>query len=199
MDSFKTLRTYLLMCGMLVMLHSTEGPAQQSPTAAAKSTPQSAPERDGQHDFDFCFGSWKTHIRHLRNPLTGSTTWDDLEGTVVVRPIWGGRANLDELEVDGPAGHIEEMTLYLYNPQTHQWNLTGADSSDGTLGRPMYGEFKNGRGEFIDQEMFKGKAILVRNIWSEVTPNSHRFEQAFSNDGGKTWEPHWIAVLTRQP
>ena len=62
----------------------------------------------------------------------------------------------------------------------------------------MIGEFKNGRGELISQEPFKGRTILVRGTWSEITPNSHRFEQAFSDDGGKTWEPNFVAVLTRQ-
>ena len=153
--------------------------------------------RDGSHDFDFEIGTWKTHISRLLHPLTGSTTWTDLDGTSVVRKIWNGRANLVELEVDGPDGHVEGLSLRLYNPDAHQWSLNFANARSGTLGVPTVGEFKNGRGEFFDQEQFNGRTILVRNVWSDITPTSGRFEQAFSDDGGKTWEVNWIATDTR--
>jgi hypothetical protein len=154
--------------------------------------------RDGQHDFDFHLGNWKTHISRLEHPLTGSTTWLKYEGTLVVWKVWEGRAQFEELEADGPTGHMEDALWFLYNPQSHQWNLYGAASNDGTLGQPMIGEFKNGRGEFFDQEPFKGRAILARQVWSDITPTSHHFEQAFSDDGGKTWEPNFTATLTRE-
>ena len=102
-----------------------------------------------------------------------------------------------ELEVDGPTGHIQGLSLRLYNPQSRQWSLNFASSSGGTLSVPTIGEFKNGRGEFYDQESFNGRTILVRNVFSDITPNSYRFEQAFSDDGGKTWEVNWIAIDTR--
>jgi hypothetical protein len=115
----------------------------------------------------------------------------------VVRKIWNGHANLVELKVDGPAGHIEGLSLRLYNPESHQWSLNFANTSSGTVGQPTIGEFKNGRGEFYDQEPFNGRAILVRNVFSDITPASCRFEQAFSEDGGRTWEVNWIATDTR--
>jgi len=87
--------------------------------------------------------------------------------------------------------------LFLYNPESHQWSLNASASSDGTLGQPMFGGFKNGRGEFFDQEPFKGRMILVRQVWSDITPTSHHFEQSFSDDGGKTWEKNFVATLTR--
>jgi hypothetical protein len=163
---------------------------------AGAAQPQTPP-RDGQHDFDFEIGTWKTHLRRLVHPLGGSSQWMELEGTSVVRKIWNGRANLVELEVDGPGGHIEGLSLRLYNPESHQWSLNFANSRLGTFGQPTVGEFKDGRGEFFDQEMFNGRMILVRNVWSDITPDSCRFEQAFSDDGGKTWEVNWIAVDTR--
>ena len=89
------------------------------------------------------------------------------------------------------------MNLRLYNPQFHQWSLNFANSTDGTLSAPTVGEFKNGRGEFYDQELFNGKTIFVRFVISDITPNSCHFEQAFSDDGGKTWEVNWIATDTR--
>jgi hypothetical protein len=153
--------------------------------------------RDGSRDFDFEIGNWKTHIRRLQHPLTGSMTWVDYDGTSTVRKIWGGKANLVELEVDGPAGHVQGLSLRLYNPQSHQWSLNYANSTTGTLGAPTVGEFRSGRGEFYDQEEIGGRVILVRNVWSDITPTSCRFEQAFSSDGGKTWEVNWIATDSR--
>jgi hypothetical protein len=197
MKLLKHIRTHLLACGLLVILQPLQGHAQQNSAAVKTGSPPAVTERDGQHDFDFEIGSWKTHISRLQHPLSGSDRWVEYEGTSVVRPAWNGRANLVELEVDGPAGHIEGLSLRLYNPQSHQWSLNFANSKVGSLGQPTVGEFKNGRGEFFDQEPFNGRIILVRNVWSDITPNSCRFEQAFSDDGGKTWEVNWIATDTR--
>ncbi len=156
-----------------------------------------APEVDGQRDFDFEIGTWKTKLKRLRSPLSGSTTWVEYEGTTVVRKVWDGRANLVELDVKGPAGRIEGLSLRLYNPQSRQWSLNFANSASGTLTIPSIGSFKNGRGEFYAQETLNGRAIFVRFVISDITPNSVRFEQAFSDDGGKTWEANWIATDTR--
>lgn len=153
--------------------------------------------RDGQHDFDFEIGTWKTHLKRLLHPLTGSKQWATYDGTSVVRKVWDGRANLLELEVDGQTGHMELLSLRLYNPQAHQWNLNVTSSKGGSLGVPTIGEFRNGRGEFIDQEAYNDRIILVRFIISDITPDSCHFEQSFSDDGGKTWEVNWIATDTR--
>lgn len=153
--------------------------------------------RDGARDFDFELGTWATHIRRLQHPLTGSSTWVEYRGTSVVRPLLGGNANIVELKVEGPAGRIEGLSLRLYNPRSHQWSLTYASTASGTLGVPTVGEFRNGRGEFYDQEEVGGRMVLVRYVWSDITATSCRFEQAFSDDGGKTWEVNWIATDTR--
>jgi hypothetical protein len=154
---------------------------------------------DGSHDFDFEIGTWKTHVRRLVHPLTGSTTWVELDGITTVRKVWGGLANLIELEADGPGGHFQGLSLRLYNPQTRKWSLNFASSQDGTLTTPTMGEFKNGRGEFYDHEILNGKTILVRFVIYDIMPKSCRFEQAFSADEGKTWEVNWIATDTRIP
>lgn len=159
--------------------------------------PAATAARDGQHDFDFEIGTWRTHLRRLLHPLSGSTTWVELEGTSVVRPVWAGRANLVELQVSGPSGHIEALSLRLYNPDSHQWSLNFSNSSSGTLSQPTIGEFKDGVGEFFDQESFAGRAILVRFLIKKISAESCRFEQAFSADGGRTWETNWIATDTR--
>jgi len=197
MNALKHIRTYLLVWSLVVVLQPLQGVAQQNSDAAKTGSQQAVTERDGQNDFDFNIGTWKTHVSRLVHPLTGSTTWVEYEGISVVRKVWNGRASLFELEVDGPAGHIEGLGLRLYNPQSHQWSLNWANSNDGTMNQPMIGEFKNGRGEFFDQEPFNGRTIFARNGFSKITPDSSRFEQAFSNDGGKTWETNWVMTFTR--
>ena len=185
----------LMLTGLFAGAAYAEG---QSKSDASNATiQQTLKERDGQHDFDFEIGTWKTHLRRLLRPLTGSTAWVEYEGTTVVRKVWNGCANLVELAADGPAGHFEGLNLRLYNPQSRQWSLNFANSNGGTMSQPTIGDFKNGRGEFFDQETFNGRAIFVRFVISDITPNSCRFEQAFSDDGGKTWEVNWIATDTR--
>ena len=154
---------------------------------------------DINHDFDFEIGTWKTHVRRLLHPLTGSITWVEMEGVTTVRKVWGGRANLVELEADGPGGHFEGLSLRLYNPDTHQWSLNFASSSDGIMTPPTIGEFKNGRGEFYSHETLNSRPILVRFVISDITSTSCRFEQAFSADEVKTWEVNWIATDIRIP
>ncbi len=172
-------------------------PIQVSAQTRAEST-KSENNRDGQHDFDFYIGTWKIHNRRLLHPLTGSNTWVEFEAISVARAAWGGMANTDEYEADSPSGHIEGMTVRLYNPQTHQWSLYWANRTKGTMEIPTVGQFRNGRGEFFDQEMFQGKSIFVRYVWSDIKPDSCRWEQAFSEDGGKTWETNWIMESERQ-
>ena len=200
MKALKNIRHYLMACS-LVMILTSQGLADSNTDAHKANLQQSMDQRneqrDGQHDFDFEIGTWKTHLSRRVHPLTGSTTWVEYDGTSVVRKIWDGRANLVELDVTGPTGHIEALSLRLYDPRAHQWSLNSANVRGGTLSVPTIGEFKNGRGEFYDQEPFNGRTILVRNVWSDISGDSCRFEQAFSDDGGKTWEVNWIAVDTR--
>ncbi len=197
MSARQHLRTYLPLCSLVILLQPLQGLARQASDAAVTSPRPTDAVRDGQHDFDFEIGTWKSHLSRRLHPLTGSTTWVQYEGTSVVRKVWNGRANLVELEVDGPAGHVEGLSLRLYNPQSHQWSLNYANANDGTLSQPAIGEFKNGRGEFLDQEPLNGRAILVRFVISDITPASCHFEQSFSDDGGKTWEVNWITTDTR--
>lgn len=179
---------FLLLCSFAVVVGKpSRALAQDKPPAS----------RDGQHDFDFEIGTWKTRLSRRLHPLTGSNKWVEYEGTTVVRKVWNGRANLVELEVNGIAGRIEGLSLRLYNPASRQWSLNFASRQGGTLSPPTIGEFKNGRGEFYAQEILDGRAILVRFVISDITPDSCRFEQAFSADGGKTWEVNWIATDTR--
>src|SRR5204862_4969923 len=133
-------RILLLLFGPILALQATVGFAQPAPETGGSAASQ---KRDGQHDFDFEIGAWKTHLKRLVHPLTGSTTWVEYDGTTVVRKVWNGRANLVELEVNGPAGHLEGLSLRLYNPESHQWSLNFSNSSGGTMSQPTIGEFKN--------------------------------------------------------
>jgi len=197
MNMPRCVRACLLMCSLVALLQPLQASAQQDSDGSKKILKAAPTERDGQHDFDFEIGTWKTHLSRLLHPLTGSSAWADYDGTTVVRKVWNGRANLVELDVTGTAGHIEGLSLRLYNAQSHQWSLNFSNSAAGTLSQPTIGDFKNGRGEFFDQELFNGRAILVRFVVFDIKPDSVRFEQAFSDDGGKTWEVNWIATDTR--
>ena len=192
MKTLKHICSCLVAASLALFLQSVHVAAQPS-----GNTQSAAVGRDGQHDFDFEIGRWKTHLSRLTNPLSGSKTWVEYDGTSVVRPLWNGHANLVELEVDGPAGHIEALSLRLYIPQARQWSVHYANSKGGTLDAGVVGEFKDGRAEFVGPDTWNGRTILVRFVISEITPNSCRFEQSFSDDGGKTWEANWIATDTR--
>lgn len=164
----------------------------------APSAHPAASVRDGSRDFDFEIGTWKTQLRRLVHPLSGSTNWAEYEGSTVVRKVWNGAANLVELEVSGPAGHIGALSLRLYDPATHQWSLNFANRAVGQISPPpTVGAFKEGRGEFFDEEEFNGRKILVRFVIFNINATSCQFEQAYSDDGGKSWEVNWIATDTR--
>jgi hypothetical protein len=164
---------------------------------AAQSLADSTPAHDGQHDFDFNLGTWKIQVERLIHPLTGSRTWVRLEGTKVVQPIWNGRAQIEQVKADGPDAHIENMGLMLYNPKSRQWSVSFVNSSDGILASSLFGEFKDGRGEFFAPDTYNGRAIMVRIVWSDIAPTTHHLEQSFSEDGGKTWEPNLEVAITR--
>jgi hypothetical protein len=166
-------------------------------TAGAETPRGSSAAHDGQHDFDFELGRWNIKLRRLKNPLHGSHEWVEFAGTSVTRPVWNGKAQIEEFEVDAPTGHIEGLTLRLYSEASHQWSLYWANQKNGHLDVPTVGEFNNGRGEFYDQEAYEGRSIFVRYVWSNITPKSAHFEQSFSADGGKTWETNWITDQTR--
>lgn len=192
----KTLRMTLLCCVSWLMA-AAPCPAPLLAQTAPNTTQLAPVHRDGQHDFDFNFGTWHTHIKRLQHPLSGAHDWTELEGTVTVHKVWSGKGSVEEIEASGPNGRFEGMTLFLYNPAPHQWSQTFANSNDGTLSQPAIGEFKDGRGELIDQEPYRGRMILVRTVWSDIKPDSHHLEQSFSDDNGRTWEPNFVANLIR--
>jgi hypothetical protein len=156
-----------------------------------------APGRDGAHDFDFNIGVWRSQIKRVINPLSGGDKIVELHGTVSVRKVWDGRAELEEIEADGPSGHWEGLTVFLYNPQARQWSQSFANSTGGRFNAPLIGSFKDGRGELYASDTFDGRSILVRGSWSDISTDAHRYEEAYSDDGGRSWHPAFMSQLTR--
>lgn len=166
-------------------------------SALADTAPTLLTGHDGQHDFDFNVGTWHTHIRYLQHPLSNHESWTTFDGTVVVKPLWGGQGEYEEIEADGPVGHFEGLTLFLYDSKAQQWYQYFSNSNDGQLGTPEIGAFKDGRGEFYNEDTTAdGRTVLVRMVWDDITPTTHHVEQSFSADGGKTWEANFIGDLT---
>jgi hypothetical protein len=188
MTAPNTLPLAMAACAVALLL-----PAQ----ALAQAAP---PPRDGSHDFDFLIGDWKAHLKRLPERLVGSTAWIEYDGVSRTHKIFGSNANMEEFEVDDPTAkqHIRAQTLRLYDPSAGQWSIYGLDVDKGTLGLPAtVGQFTNGRGEFYDYENWKGRYVLVRYAWTHQGPNAAHFEQAFSPDGGQSWEVNWILDLVR--
>ena len=185
---------FVIFCGCLIAGYA----GRAYPLSSAPASQQPDTTRDGSHDYDFNIGTWHTHIRRISDPFSPSPTSIELNGTVTVRMVWDGRAQLEEIEADGPNGHWEGLTMFLYNPQAHQWSQTFTNSRIGILQPPLIGSFKDGRGELFAQDTFKDRSILVRATWSDIQPNSHHFEEDYSEDGGRTWAPAFIATLTRE-
>jgi len=162
--------------------------------------PANLPQRDGSHDFDFLIGDWKAHVRRLPDRLNNSNVWDVYDGISNHHKLLDSNANFEQFEVTSPDKklHIKAQTLRLYNPASRQWSIYLVDLDNGTLDvPPVVGGFTGNRGEFYHQEQFKGRTILVRYLWLNLSPNSARMEQSFSPDGGKTWEVNWICELSR--
>ena len=159
-----------------------------------------ADSHDGVHDFDFAMGSWKAHLKRLDKPLTGSTRWIEYDGTSVMHKVFGGRGNEEEFSVHSAATGLdfEGQTLRLYDPAAHQWSIYTVDAAKGVLMLPpTVGRFHGKEGLFYDYEQWRGRWILVRYQWTDISPAAARMVQSFSIDGGQTWEPNWICDLTR--
>jgi len=178
------------LCAALLLFSPLPALAADNPAAL----------RDGAHDFDFDVGTWHTHITRVLDPYTSGSGSIELNGTVTVRKVWDGKATLEEIEVDGPKGHWEGLSLFLYNPTAHQWSQTYVNSKVGAVSAntSTVGEFKDGRMVLVGQDNSTyDKTILVKVVWSDIKPDSHRYQEWFSDDAGATWVLSFTADLTR--
>ena len=177
--------------GLAVMANASNPRAS---LAQATGSPSEA--RDGQHDFDFNIGVWHTHINRVIDPFTSGSGTVELDGTVTVRKVWDGKAELEEIEADGPKGHWQGLTLFLYNPRAHQWSQSFANSRVGILSANI-GEYRDGRVVLIGQDVVDDRTILVKAVWSDIQAQSHQYEESYSKDGGVTWVRSFTAHLAR--
>lgn len=158
---------------------------------------QAVKERATSHDFDFWMGRWNVHNRRLAQRLAGSDDWDEFDAMVAARPLPGGLGNEDVFCSEYGGGFIG-MSFRFYDPETGQWSIYWADTRrPGLLDPPVIGSFSGDTGLFEGDDTFEGRPIRVRFIWSRVGTPNPRWEQAFSDDGGETWETNWIMDFTR--
>ena len=184
----------LVVCMSLLALTAGAAPGEAAPIPSTAG----AAVAEGQRSFDWEIGTWRSHVRVLADPLSESADeWLSFEGTSVVRPLMDGRANVVEFDVQGSAGRIEALNLRLYEPQADRWSLSFVNMRDGLLMPAVYGGFHDGVGEFYGDDQLDGRPIKVRFLIVRKGPDKARFEQAFSDDGGETWETNWIAVDKR--
>jgi len=194
-----TLLVRVLSCGiassMLILSQASVVRAESTSNPAIDAT-----SRDGQHDFDYLVGSWNIHLKRLLHPLTGSNEWIEFDGTVVCRQVWNGHAEVEEFNVDSQEKniHIHGLAVRLYNPASRQWTIYWANEKNGVMdAAPQVGHFRDGRGEFYGQDTLDGRPIFVRFTWTNTSSLAPHFEQAYSDDGGKTWEVNWVTEQTR--
>jgi hypothetical protein len=172
------------------------------PAYATQDTPKAIEKADmsGVHDFDFLVGSWRVHHRRLKERLLDNHEWVEFEGTCTMRKLLDGAGNVDDNMLAIPSGTYRGVGLRSYDPKTAQWSIWWLDGRNpaGDLDPPVRGRFENGVGSFYSDDMLRGKKIKVRYRWSEITPTSAHWDQAYSPDDGKTWETNWTMVFARE-
>jgi hypothetical protein len=174
---------------------------QNSPHMENKPTESGKMENEatGANDFDFLIGRWRIHHRRLKERLADNHEWIEFEGTCAMQKILGGAGNMDDNVLDFPGDAYRAVSLRTYDATKKQWLIWWIDARDPShLDPPVVGGFKNGIGTFYANDTFKGKPIRIRFLWTNLTAEPH-WEQAFSDDGGKTWETNWIMEFVKVP
>jgi hypothetical protein len=165
--------------------------------ASSPKTAEPAPTGH-EHDWDWLVGRWTVKHRRLKERLTGCTVWEEFAGTSVFWPTLGGLGNVDDNVVEIPSGTYHGLSLRAFDAKSNQWSIWWLDARNPTVIEPaVRGGFKDGVGTFGGDDTLRGKPIKVRFQWSKITPTSAHWEQAFSPDGGATWEMNWESDITR--
>jgi hypothetical protein len=173
--------------------------AQETAESRIRRNPNLTPTQpidDGRHDFDFYLGRWNVRNERLRERLVESNDWETFDATQTCAPILGGLGNIDDFRTDWGGGFLG-MTLRLFDPKARKWSIYWASNRAGVLEPPVVGAFENGVGTFYGRDQHKGTPVLARFIWSDITRNSARWQQAFSTDEGQSWETNWVMHMTR--
>ena len=152
----------------------------------------------GIDDWAFIYGDWRVRHRRLVDRLAGSDEWQEFAGTSRFWPVMGGAGNVDDNWLDLPAGAYRAVTLRSLDPETGLWSIWWLDGRrPGVLDVPVVGRFEDGVGRFEANDTFDSRPIVVRFLWTRTDTPSPRWEQAFSEDGGQTWETNWLMDFTR--
>jgi len=174
------------------------------PLGAAKSladpiTPENpAMTTDPLHDFDFFFGSWTVQHRRLKERLVNCTEWVEFDGACTAQKLLGGSGNIDDNVVNLPGGAYRAISLRAFDEKTRSWAIWWLDArTPHALETPVIGSFENGIGTFLADDTLRDQPIKVRFRWSDITPTACHWEQAFSPDGGASWEVNWVMQFTR--
>lgn len=183
-------RTFLgSMAGVASLLVAAE------PNAAAAGSDE---RRGRMRDFDFLFGKWSVQHRRLSSRLTGSTDWEAFPGTCEARPILGGVGNIDDNVLELPTATYTAATIRVFDAPKKMWSIWWLDSRTADIDTPVRGSFASGVGTFYGDDELRGKPVRVRYLWSSITADSARWEQAFSPDGGASWETNWFMAFSRR-
>ena len=149
-------------------------------------------------DFDFFIGEWKVNHRRLKNRLAGCQDWETFTGETSVRKILGGFGNIDDNLVDLPGDHYRAVSLRSFDAAAGTWSIWWLDGRHPhRLDTPVIGRFEKGTGTFLAVDHLNGRPIRVRFLWTRTDTNAPRWEQAFSADGGETWETNWYMDFER--
>jgi hypothetical protein len=172
--------------------------AATSLSSTANSRETAPMSHDPVHDFDWLFGSWHVQHRRLKERLVNNIEWVPFDGTCVCQPLMAGAGNVDDNVLNLPEGSYRAVGLRAFHAKTNTWAICWLDGRNPhTIEVPVQGGFEDGVGTFLADDTLRGKPIKVRFQWSKITRTSARWEQAFSPDGGRTWEVNWMMEFTR--
>jgi hypothetical protein len=195
----KTDRAMPIVAALLSMAVPGFSAAQPAHNSADKPMQTERTASGPPQDFDFLIGHWQVHHRRLKERLANSHEWIEFAGTSIVWKVMGGYGTMDDNVLELPAGTYRAAGLRAFDPKSGQWSIWWLDSRMplGPLDPPVRGHFRDGVGTFFSDELFNGRPIRVRFTWSDITPTTCHWEQAFSTDGGATWEPNWVMDFKR--
>ncbi|MDX2237002.1 MAG: hypothetical protein NW203_05515 [Hyphomonadaceae bacterium] len=148
-----------------------------------------APGRPG--DFDFLTGEWRIENRSI---VDGA--WIDYPGEATVHAILGGAGSVEDLRI--PARDFSGMGLRLLDRERRVWRDHWVNARAGVVTTPgQAGSFENGAGLFVSDYEEGGRPMKAIGVWDQITPNSCRWRQATSADGGRSWAQNWIMRWSR--
>jgi len=151
--------------------------------------------QDGRRDFDFFQGRWNVLHRRLTLRGAGSDAWDEFEGTTHCQTLMGGLCNVDENDM--PSRGFQGLTFRTFNIERREWSIYWVNSDAGVLQEPVFGRFEDGVGRFYGVDVDNGRPVQVIYVWKDITPTSAHWAQAFSYDGGRSWEVNWTMAFSR--